>query len=199
MYMPHSSAAHLPSGEVGFGGDTPVHAQPNEETYPLMKNFVRGDSRRPTDIGVPLCFKIEHLWPGVEVLSRCEKTGEVAYKRITKVFEHESQEVFHLLYHDKRIDDCRSLVVTPNDPFWVTGKGWVNAIDLEAGDQFETFEGGVSTEFIELQKPWCSINTVYNIEVEDFHTYFVQCGILVYNKGIPQFTTKQNGDLLMLP
>ena len=165
-----------------FDGETWVHARVNEETYPLMK-----DTYSRSEIGVPLVFEIWHLRPGVEVLSRCEKTGEVAYKRITKVFEHELQETLRLHYYDKQMNSYSSLVVTPNHPFWVIGKGWVNAIDLKAGDQFETCDGRGGVEFIELEKRRCPLS-VYNIEVEDFHTYFVDDrsngrGILVHNKN----------------
>jgi len=136
--------------------------------------------------GEPDLAQIQHLKPGMEVLSRCEETGELAYKRVTKVFAHKSQEVFHLSYHDKRIMCGGLLTVTANHPFWVTGKGWVNAIDLKEGDQFETIDGVSGTEFLRLEKPPYQI-PVYNIEVEDFHTYFVETvnngrGILVHNK-----------------
>ncbi|MGN0604163.1 MAG: polymorphic toxin-type HINT domain-containing protein [Oscillospiraceae bacterium] len=62
---------------------------------------------------------------------------------------------------------------TTNHPFYVDGKGWVAAGDLEVGDVFYTADGDeVEVTDLELDKLAEPI-FVYNLEVEDFHTYFV--------------------------
>ena len=65
---------------------------------------------------------------------------------------------------------------------FVDGKGWVAAGDLEVGDILYTADGDeVEVTDIELEKLAEPI-TVYNLEVEDFHTYFVgEYGVLVHN------------------
>jgi len=164
-----------------FDGETLVHIRLNEETHKLMGQFIKTDTRRSTDIGVPLQCEIWHLKPGVEVLSKCEATGEVAYRKITRVYEHASQRVWELTYYSEHFGAYLSLLVTGNHPFWVVGKGWVNVIDLQDGDQFITTDGS-SAHFGSLEE-YEYPDTVYNIEVEEFHTYFVGAGILVHNKN----------------
>lgn len=61
-------------------------------------------------------------------------------------------------------------------------KGWVCAIDLRAGDILVLQSGEyVIVEMVQheiLESPV----TVYNFEVEDFHTYYVSdCAVLVHN------------------
>ncbi|ATF15221.1 polymorphic toxin-type HINT domain-containing protein [Brevibacillus porteri] len=77
-----------------------------------------------------------------------------------------------------------SIETTFNHPFWVEGKEWVLAKDLEEGDNLQTNSGELLTiQDIEI----VSVNekvTVYNFEVADFHTYFVtDLGIWVHNIG----------------
>ena len=71
---------------------------------------------------------------------------------------------------------------TSNHPFYVIGKGWVTAGELEVGDEVYRLDG--STAVVtgsELERLTESIK-VYNLEVEDYHTYFVgDVPVLVHN------------------
>ncbi len=64
---------------------------------------------------------------------------------------------------------------TVNHPFYVMGKGWVAAGDLVEGDEVYNLDGTTSTilgsEIEVLDEPVL----VYNLEVEDLHSYFVGC------------------------
>ena len=67
-------------------------------------------------------------------------------------------------------------------PFWVADKGWTSARDLCAGDEVVLQSGDVgvvtSVEGESLGEPVA----VYNLEVEDWHTYYVgDAGLLVHN------------------
>ena len=42
--------------------------------------------------------EIWHIAPGAMVLSRCEKTGEVGYKKVVNVFEHDNVPFFRLVF-----------------------------------------------------------------------------------------------------
>lgn len=71
---------------------------------------------------------------------------------------------------------------TENHPFYVEGKGWCAAAELEDGDALQTQDG--ETEIVEdvqieqLDEPV----KVYNLEIEDSHTYYVSVdGVLVHN------------------
>ena len=62
------------------------------------------------------------------------------------------------------------------------GEGWVAAGDLEVGDEVYNLDGTVSvvigSEVEKLDEPVL----VYNLEVEDLHSYFVGCvPVLVHN------------------
>lgn len=72
---------------------------------------------------------------------------------------------------------------TDNHPFWwVEGKGWVFADELQVGDKLQKADGSNQiidkVEFVKLDKPV----TVYNFTVTDFHTYYVtDIGIWMHN------------------
>ena len=75
-----------------------------------------------------------------------------------------------------------TFTATEDHPFYVEGKGWVEAISLHAGMTIWFANGTKGTvEDISnegLEDPV----TVYNFEVKDFHTYFVgDSGVLVHN------------------
>lgn len=155
---------------------------------------------------------------GDQVLSRCEITGEVAYKRVLKVFEHDAQPVYWLSYTggtmlDEKIGHPYPIDVTAEHPFWVQGKGWVPAAKLVAGDELFSTECELDEPYshdwtrspkgpalrlrgermvFEKLEPRPYVSTVYNLEIEDFHTYFVGAeGIWVHNtnerKGVRSF------------
>lgn len=79
------------------------------------------------------------------------------------------------------------IISTPDHPFYVPKKGWIGAIDLHAGDILVLQSGEyVVIEMIQheiLEMPV----TVYNFEVEDFHTYYVgESAVLVHNDCGPK-------------
>ncbi len=122
---------------------------------------------------------IEQLREGDLVLSQSDTTGEIAYKRITRTFETPDKPVIELAVTDT-LGHMDALQVTPEHPFWVDGQGWVPANELTAGQTF----GSASGSWLRVKgSTWTNIRTtVYNLEVEDFHTYFVgEGGLWVHN------------------
>jgi hypothetical protein len=77
-----------------------------------------------------------------------------------------------------------TLTATSGHPFWVNGRGWVDAGDVRVGDSFLQSDGGVSVvEAVESYSLW---TTAYNFEVADLHTYLVEVdgeGVVVHNSG----------------
>src|SRR5262249_11937433 len=59
---------------------------------------------------------------------------------------------------------------TPEHPFFVDGKGWTAAGALAEGDRIRADSGWVGIE--EVFDTGC-YETVYNLRVADWHTYFV--------------------------
>lgn len=75
-----------------------------------------------------------------------------------------------------------TLKCTAEHPFYVVGKGFVPAKDLQVGDNCLLANGKEAIinrlEVEHLSEP----ETTYNFEVADFHTYFVgKQGVLVHN------------------
>ena len=79
--------------------------------------------------------------------------------------------------------DGTTVTTTPTHPFYQPQKGWIDAIDLRAGDILVRSNGEyVVVEAIEHELLESPI-TVYNFEVEDFHTYHVgSASVLVHNR-----------------
>jgi hypothetical protein len=65
----------------------------------------------------------------------------------------------------------REIGTTREHPFYVEGKGWTPASDIRAGDRILLKSG----EWLRVDAAADSgrVETVYNLEVEDDHTYFV--------------------------
>ncbi|MCM1524505.1 MAG: polymorphic toxin-type HINT domain-containing protein [Ruminococcus sp.] len=135
-----------------------------------------GDTPVYTDEGL-VC--IEEISVGDEVLAYNYETGETELKEVLNVWIKETDEILHL-----STSDGETIDTTTNHPFYVDGKGWVAAGDLEIGDTLVTADGDeVEVSDIEIEKLAEPV-LVYNLEIEDFHTYFVgEYGVLVHNAG----------------
>ena len=91
---------------------------------------------------------------------------------------HEASELMHL----RTAGD--TITATPNHPFRVAGRGWVQAGDLATGDTLCLADGGRTSVVSVIREKLSSPVDVYNLEVADFHTYFVAtAGVWVHNCG----------------
>uniref|UniRef100_UPI001FE48C33 polymorphic toxin-type HINT domain-containing protein n=1 Tax=Paenibacillus koleovorans TaxID=121608 RepID=UPI001FE48C33 len=117
---------------------------------------------------------IEEINVGDEVLSKNEETGEVAHKEVTATFNHETDEIYNIHVGGQIIES------TFNHPFYVEDKGWTFVKDLKVGDLLVQNDGAtLKIDNIELMQTHV---TVYNMTVDEFHTYFVSdLGIWVHN------------------
>ncbi len=119
---------------------------------------------------------IENIQAGDKVLAENVLTGEVEEKEVKQIFRHEVDTLVHLIANGEEI------VTTPNHPFYVKDKGWINAGNLTEEDMLISADGedvtisSISTEELE------ETVTVYNFEVDEYHTYFVgETEVLVHN------------------
>jgi hypothetical protein len=91
--------------------------------------------------------------------------GPVVFKRVLAVFHLPAARIWHVHVQGKVIR------TTAEHPFYVWGKGWVQAHHVEPGDRFRGDDGRMVTaeEVLDTGVQ----EGVYNCAVEDYHTYFV--------------------------
>ncbi len=101
------------------------------------------------------------------------KTG---YKPVCETYIRKVDRLVHLIISGEEI------ITTDNHPFYVQGRDFINAGSLLVGDKLISVNGEdliVEDYYIKLTKEPVS---VYNFQVEDFHTYFVvDCAVWVHN------------------
>ena len=120
--------------------------------------------------------RIDEIEVGDKVWAYDTETGKTELKEVQIVYVHDCDEILHLHTSYGDID------TTSNHPFYVIGKGWVTAGELKAGDEVYRLDGSkavvTGSELERLDEPI----KVYNLEVEDYHTYFVgDVPVLVHN------------------
>ncbi len=129
----------------------------------LAACFRRGTPFRTPDGSKP----VEQLRKGDKVLSRPEwnPLGRVEAKEVEEVFDRLGRVML------LRVSG-REIGTTSEHPFWVKDRGWVSAGQLKAGDQLASEENGrwMAVEGVEETGRY---ETVYNVRVADYHTYFV--------------------------
>jgi len=122
---------------------------------------------------------IESIVIGDLVLSKNDFTGKPIYKRVTQTYINDDKEILDIEF-DNQNEQTETFGITKEHPVWVIGKGWVDAGQLKAGDKVDSLNGRVSVVKQIAQRP--QNERTYNIEVEDYHTYFVgDSGLWVHN------------------
>jgi hypothetical protein len=131
---------------------------------------------------------IDRIEIGDEVMSFNEATGKLEPHRVTHLFVHP-----HPDSSDPVLLVNGHLKVTANHSFYVEGK-WVHAGKLQLGDRLTTTTGAAAVDVASVGTFTATVPVVYNIEVEEAHTYFAD-GILVHNmmktSDQPDWTTVQ--------
>ena len=138
---------------------------------------------------------IEKLAAGDKVISTNPDTLETAEKTVLETYVRQVNKLVHITINGEEI------VTTDNHPFYVQDRGFINAGNLLVGDKLISVNGEdltIEDYYIELTEEPVS---VYNFQVEDFHTYFVgDCAVWVHNanyltdktpKDISEMTRKQ--------
>ncbi len=127
---------------------------------------------------------IEDIEEGDYVYSTSDETGESGYKEVLQVFQKETEVVTHVFYEVEQEDGetrTEEIETTLNHLFWCEGE-WKAAGTLKPGDKL-TLADGSQVEVTEITYE-DRHTTVYNMEVEDYHTYHVgEDGVWVHNTG----------------
>ena len=139
----------------------------------LVQCFVSG-----TIVSTASCSKnIEDIQVGDKVWATNPETGETELKEVTQLFRGQTDEWVHVFAGEEEI------VCTPGHPFYSPEKGWISAGELRVGDVLVTLEGSSLIIDRIYREQLETLETTYNFEVDDFHTYYVsETGLLVHNK-----------------
>nr|WP_199158111.1 polymorphic toxin-type HINT domain-containing protein [Pedobacter sp. ASV2] len=144
---------------------------------------------------------IEDLVSGDEVWAYNEETGETGLQPILNVFEHETDTIVELTV------DGEVISTTPEHPFYANSQ-WKEAGLLQQGDTIQLFNGkaaivqNVIYKFDEALQPTDSYcdneqpykrTTVYNIEVQGWHTFFIGLLWLLVHNGACLYQLAKEG------
>jgi hypothetical protein len=122
---------------------------------------------------------IETVRKGDWVLAQDPDTGQLAFQPVLATTFREPSPLIELMAGG------RSLRATLGHPFWVNGKGWRMAKQLQVGDRLHTVRGCLAIDRVEA----IDSEDAYNLVVHDFRTYFVgTVGLLVHDNTIRQPT-----------
>ena len=151
----------------------------DQQTVFNDEELVKADAEQGTCKVLGACFaagtklwtpdgyrNVEDIQPGEMVFARDEfdPDGPIEAKVVEAKFERTGR-VLHL-----HLPDGKLIRTTPEHPFFVYVKGWTEAGALEAGDEIRTGSGWTTVE--EVFDTGC-YETVYNLRVAEWHTYFV--------------------------
>ena len=148
---------------------------------------------------------IERVREGDLVKSRNPQTGVTEAKRVDRTYVRVAPQVVTLTFTDAQTHQAQAFTCTPEHPFYVDGKGFVQAGDLGIGTSIVTRAGPALTL---SHVTWAQSGpaggglwlgggqsdtqaagyTVYNLIVDGDHTYFVGTtggGAWVHNVDCP--------------
>jgi hypothetical protein len=122
---------------------------------------------------------IEEVEVGDRVLSQDPQSGELAYKPVLKTTVRPPARMVKVVFGDEALQ-CGG-----GHPFWIAGKGWIFARDLEEGAHLHAVEGAAEVRSVHPT----GYEQLHNLVVADFHTYFVtEAKILTHDNTIREPT-----------
>jgi hypothetical protein len=156
-FCPTADAAAALSFRTGHVGNTPT--------------------RRP----VPQVSKpIESLAIGDQVIAWDAGGGQALARPIVHCFRHVDRPTVTVSIARKS-GATQRITCTPDHPFWVDGRGWIAAQALRLGDPLSDASGQATAQVRGVEQTG-QRTTVFNVEVEEVHNYFVgHHGVLVHN------------------
>jgi hypothetical protein len=124
---------------------------------------------------------IETVLPGDRVLAQDQDTGELTFKPVLAATLRPPGKMVRVRAGGEEI------VSTLGHPYWVSGRGWKMAKQLQPGNLLHGLGGAVTIESVE-QLP--DEQPAHNLVVDGFNTYFVgQAGVLVHDNEFRRPTT----------
>ena len=143
--------------------------------FGLTSQCFTGDTLVSTEDGLR---PIEEIQAEDYVWSENTETGEKELKKGLSVSVTETKALVHVTTKNGTV-----INTTENHPFYVEGKGWCAAAELEDSDVLRTQDGETETvKDVQIENLEEAVK-VYNLEIEDSHTYYVSADeVLVHNE-----------------
>lgn len=108
---------------------------------------------------------IETITVGDLVLAKSPRTGELTHQPVLRKTVREPHDVVTF-----SLESGERITCTAGHLFWVNGKGWCLARDLEPGDPVHRATGTIT---VRDAPEMAGKETTHNLIVADFHSYFV--------------------------
>jgi hypothetical protein len=167
---------------LNYGGSNSQTYLNEKDEFRVKVCFVAGTKVHSKD-GLK---NIEEIQIGDIVLSKSDVTGEVSYRQVVNTFIRQADAIYKVAFADGTVLETtwnhpfRVLKDAKDKEFNIENTQWTQAKDLVSGDVALSAEGAkLQIVSIEIDD---RAETVYNFEVEDFHTYFVgEVGVWVHN------------------
>ena len=160
---------------------------------PFCKNSFTGDAQVLMADGSTK--RIDEIKVGDKVAAADPESGESGAREVTETIVGDG--IKYLV--EIKVDDAGKIVATDRHPFWLPDqKSWVDAKDLRVGSTLQT-SAGTWVQVTTIKKR-VAIKRVFNLTVDDIHTYHVLAGdtsVLVHNCGgkAPRFEVDGNGNV----
>ena len=167
-----ASRPTLTQNAVDFSGYVSLTTTNLSGSFTRLSCFGAGTLVRTLDGSRP----IENLAVGDRVLTQSVADGSLAYHPITTVHHNPPSPTFLVKV------GADTIVSSPFHRFWVAGRGWVMARDLEGGETLRTLEGTRSVEQVEAGP----VQPVFNLDVAGDHDFFAgDVAALVHDNSLP--------------
>jgi hypothetical protein len=136
--------------------------------------------------GIIVLLPISSISIGDHVLCYDELTGENHVQRVSAVTYNYSYELVDLVINGELVR------ATPSHPFYVLGRGWIRAQNLKSGSILLSADGSQKTvETIALSNSEVP-QIVYNLTVENDHTYYVGSNIILVHNACQSINSMRN-------
>ncbi|WP_196758770.1 polymorphic toxin-type HINT domain-containing protein, partial [Moraxella catarrhalis] len=137
---------------------------------------------------------IETIEHGDLIWSRQEFGDEYDYRPVIATKATPNQEIYEVVVKHSN-NSTETFKTTKEHPFWVEGIGWLKASLLEQGMTLLDKHGLPNVTIISQTK-LDHTETVYNFEVQDFHTYHIgEYGVWVHNADCCEIGKRVNNSV----
>ena len=123
---------------------------------------------------------IEQIRVGDLVLAKNAETGELAYKPVLRTTIRPATPLVRLTVAGE--SPSERITASPGHVFWVSGRGWLMASELESGEVLHGLTGPVRIREVQPSAP----EQTYNLVVADFSSYFVGANKIISHDFTPR-------------